>query len=177
MAFVNPKRNIEQFMLGPGMVVADFGAGAGYLAVEAAEAVGEDGKVYVIDIQQDLLTKVTHLAEEHHLKILEYIHGDLEKPQGSTLLDGSVDAVIVSNLLFQVQDKAAVLAEAYRVLRTGGRMLVVDWRDSFGGLGPQPEYILSEDDARELVVASGFEHLNDIDAGSYHYGMIYKKHG
>jgi len=176
MAFANPKRNIEQFALEPGMEVADFGAGAGYLAVEAAEVVGSEGTVYVIDIQQELLTKATHLAKEHHLERLVFIHGDLEMDHGSTLPDASVDAVIVSNLLFQVQDKEALIREAYRVVRRDGRMLVVDWRDSFGGIGPQPEHVLVESDTRELVEKHGFLYVSNIDAGAYHYGIIFKKH-
>jgi ubiquinone/menaquinone biosynthesis C-methylase UbiE len=68
MGFADPKRNIEQFVLSKGMQVADFGAGAGYIAVESAEQVGKEGRVYVIDIQQELLTKATHLAKEHHLR-------------------------------------------------------------------------------------------------------------
>lgn len=177
MGFVNPKRNIEQFGLMPGMDVADFGAGAGYLAVEAAEAVGEEGTVYVIDIQQELLTKATHLTEEHHLETIVFIHGDLEQPRGSTLEDASVDAVMVSNLLFQVADKEALLAEAFRVLRNGGRLLLVDWRDSFGGMGPQPDHVLHEDDAVGLTEEAGFKQVSDIDAGAYHYGLIFQKHG
>ena len=65
MGFGNPKRIIAQCKLEEGMEVADFGAGAGYLSVEAAEAVGESGVVYVIEIQQSLLTKATHLAQKH----------------------------------------------------------------------------------------------------------------
>ncbi len=177
MAFADPKRNIEQFMLEPGMEVADFGAGAGYLAVEAAEAVGKEGKVYVIDIQQELLTKVTHLAKERHLESLVFVHADLEKPEGSTLPNDSVDAVIVSNLLFQVEDKRAVLEEARRILRPGGRVLVVDWRESFGGMGPQPDRVVLETDVRTLADGLELKHLGDIDAGAYHYGVIYRKHG
>lgn len=176
MAFANPKRNIEQFALAPGMEVADFGAGAGYLAVEAAEAVGGEGQVYVIDIQQELLTKATHYAKEHHLDRLIFIHGDLETEGGSTLPDSSIDAVIVSNLLFQVEHKDVVIREAHRILKNGGRMLVVDWRDSFGGMGPQPEHILSETDAKELIEHAGFAYDSNIDAGAYHYGLIFKKH-
>jgi len=177
MGFANPKRNIEQFKLEPGMEVADFGAGAGYLAVEAAEVVGKDGTVYVVDIQRELLTKATHLAQEHHVDTITFIRGDLEETEGSTLPEESVDAVIISNLLFQVEDKAAVAAEAHRVLRKGGKILVVDWRESFGGVGPQPEAVFHEDDARELLEAAGFVHFEDIDAGAYHYGLIFTKHG
>ncbi len=177
MAFSDPKRNIEQFALEPGMEVADFGAGAGYIAVEAAEAVGKDGRVYVIDVQQELLTKATHLAKEHHLERLTFIHSDLEEANGSTLPDASIDAVIISNMLFQVTDKAAVLQEAKRVLREKGRLLVVDWRESFGGVGPQPEQVLIEDDARDMIASAGFEYIDDIDAGAYHYGLMYRNNG
>lgn len=175
MSFVSPKRNIEQFALEAGMSVADFGAGAGYLAVEAAEAVGRNGTVYVIDIQQELLTKATHLAKEHHLESITFIHGDLEKEKGSTLHDGSVDAVIISNLLFQVNNKEAVLKEAYRILKEKGRILIVDWRDSFGGVGPQPEHVLLEEDAKVLMGKVGFVYGMNIDAGAYHYGLIFRK--
>jgi ubiquinone/menaquinone biosynthesis C-methylase UbiE len=175
MGFSDPKRSIEQFILSPGMVVADFGAGAGYIAVEAAEQVGKAGRVYVIDIQQELLTKATHLAQEHHLETLIFVHGDLEAPNGSTLPSESVDAVIISNILFQVENKEALLREAYRILRAGGRVLVVDWRESFGGMGPQTEYVLFETDARALVTQTGFTLMSDIDAGAYHYGFIAKK--
>jgi len=176
MSFADPKRNIEQFALDPSMEVADFGAGAGYLSVEAAEAVGKDGRVYVIDIQQELLTKATHLAKEHHLDRITYIHADLEKPQGSTLPDASVDAVIISNLLFQVERKQAIVEEARRILRDKGRVLAVDWRESFGGVGPQPEQVLREDAARALFEGAGFAFVSEIDAGAYHYGLIYTKH-
>jgi arsenite methyltransferase len=175
MGFSNPERNIEQLSLSPGMVVADFGAGAGFLAVAAAEAVGEDGKVYVLDIQQELLTKATHLAKEHHLDTLAFVRADLEAPEGSTLPESSVDVVIISNLLFQAEDKRAIVKEAYRILRNGGRMLVVDWRESFGGLGPQPEHIFPEDQARAVAESAGFSCMQEIDAGVYHYGLIYKK--
>jgi len=175
MSFANPKRNIEQFGLEPGMEVADFGAGAGYLAVEAADVVGKDGKVYVIDVQQELLTKATHLAQEHHLDSILFIHSDLEKENGSTLSDESVDAVIVSNLLFQMGNKNAVFLEAFRILREGGRLLVVDWRESFGGMGPQPENVLREDDVRIIAKNCGFTYGANIDAGAYHYGIVFKK--
>jgi ubiquinone/menaquinone biosynthesis C-methylase UbiE len=177
MPFADPKKNIAQLALEPGMVVADFGGGAGYLAVEAAEAVGKDGRVYVIDIQQELLTKATHLAEKHLLERISFIHGDLEKSNGSTLPDASVDVVVLSNILFQIENKAAVVDEARRIVRDGGRVFVVDWKESYGGLGPQAEHVFPEDKAKTLFTGAGLEQIREIDAGTYHYGLIYKKNG
>lgn len=175
MSFVDPKHNIEQFMLDEGMTVADFGAGAGYLAVEAAEVVGEEGVVYVIDIQQELISKATHLAKEHHLETITFIHGDLEKENGSTLPGESVDAVIISNMLFQAEDKKAVVNEAFRILRERGKLLVVDWSDSFSGVGPQPDHVFLEEEAKKLAEEVGFTFSTDIDTGAYHYGLVFKK--
>ena len=175
MSFSNPKKNIAQFGLEEGMKVVDFGAGAGYLAVEAAEVVGQSGQVYVIDIQQALLTKAKHLAEEHHLQTIVFIHGDLEKEGGSTLAEDSVDAVILSNLLFQAEGKVAIMQEAYRILKKAGKLLLVDWSQSFGGLGPQEEYVFPEHAAMELAESVGFVFSKKIDAGAYHYGLIFKK--
>ncbi len=175
MAFADPTRSIEQLALTPGMTVADFGAGTGYLAVAAAEAVGQGGKVYVVDIQDTVLTKARHYASSRHMDTLVFVHGDLEAPHGSTLADTSVDVVLCSNLLFQVSDRSAILREAYRVLVPGGRLVVIDWSDSYGGMGPQPEYVVPESVARAEAEAVGFRAIGELDAGSYHYGLVLRK--
>jgi ubiquinone/menaquinone biosynthesis C-methylase UbiE len=104
-----------------------------------------------------------------------FVHGDLEVEGGSTLADASVDVVIASNILFQIQEKSQFLREAKRVLRTHGRMLVVDWNDSYGGLGPQSEYVLTSAQARTLAEEEGFSCIATIDAGEYHYGLVFRK--
>ncbi len=178
MAFANPKHIIEELALTVGQEVADFGAGAGYYALAAADKVGGEGAVYVIDIQQELLTKAKSHASETQLKALHFIQGDLEEEQGSHLKDSLVDAVIIANVLFQIEKKAACLKEAYRVLKPGGILLVTDWSDSFGGIGPQSEYLLSKDRAIAFAAEAGFEKMREFDAGGYHWGLLFKKkHG
>lgn len=175
MAFGDPKHIVAQLGLGPGMKVADFGAGAGYISLALVEKVAPGGTVYVIDIQQELLTKVTSVANQQHLESFVYIHADLETPAGSTLGDSSIDAVIISNLLFQVEHKDMIVREAYRILKRGGKLLVVDWRESYGGMGPQPEHVFTEVQARSLAIDAGFRDEDTIDAGSYHYGLVFIK--
>ena len=172
MRFADPRHIIAQCGLRPGMRVADFGAGAGYFAVEVAEVVGNEGVVYVIDIQQDLLTKATHLVRNEREVRFVFIHGDLEQPCGSTLPDTSVDMVIVTNLLFQVEDKMAVLSEAHRILTHDGHLLLIDWSDSYGGMGPHEEHVVPESEACTLLAKARFEPERTIDAGAYHYGLL-----
>jgi len=165
--FTDPQKNIKQFSVGEGWHIADFGVGSGAYALAAAERVGSEGRVYAIDVQKK--------AQEQGLSNIEVVWGDVEEPNGSKLKDGSMDGVIVSNILFQVEDKKGLAVEVRRVLRGGGRVLVVDWTESFGGLGPREDHIVSGEQAKELFKDAGFEFEQEIQAGAHHYGMIFKK--
>lgn len=68
-----------------------------------------------------------------------------------------------------------MVREAKRVLRPGGRALVIDWTDSFGGLGPKPEMVFRKEKAGEMFEKNGFHLDREILAGVHHYGLIYKK--
>jgi ubiquinone/menaquinone biosynthesis C-methylase UbiE len=173
--FSDPAKNIEQFGLSKGMFVADFGAGSGFYTMSASKAVGEKGRVYAIDIQKELIQKIKNQANVEHLSNIEIIWGDVEKLGGSKMRDDSVDAVIVANILFQLSDKKNICLEAKRILKKGGRVLVVDWIDSFGNLGPRQEDIISASGAKEIFLKNDFVFDREFGAGEHHYGLIFKK--
>jgi len=173
--FSNPERNINQFVLAEGWHIADFGVGSGAYAIAAARRVGSLGRVYVLDIKKNLLLHLQKEAREEGVLNIEIIHADLEQHSGSKLGSGTMDAVLVSNILFQVENRNGLVIETRRVLKQRGRVLVVDWTDSFSGLGPEPEKVVSEKDARKLFEEVGFEFERSIDAGTHHYGIIFKK--
>lgn len=173
--FSNPAKNIEQCGIQAGMEIADFGSGSGFYAIAAAKALAATGRVYAIDVQKDLLTKVKNQAAREGIYNLEVVWGDIEKPKGTKLRDASVDMVILSNILFQLPDKQAAVNEAKRVLRPGGKALLVDWVDSFGGIGPKANDIVSKEAAGDIFDKAGFHLEREISAGAHHYGLIYKK--
>lgn len=175
MAFSDPEKIIRELNVTEGSVVADLGAGSGFYTMAAAKAVGPGGRVYAVEIQQDLLARLKANAHQAKLHNIEVIHGNLEKAGGSRLKDNSVDLAIAANVLFQVEDRAAFLAEAKRALRPGGRMLVVDWMDSFGGMGPQPERLVPQPEAKRIVEEAGFSYVTALNAGAHHYGLIFRK--
>lgn len=173
--FSNPEKNIDHLNLKEGSVVADFGSGSGHYIFPLSEVVGDNGKVYAVDIQKSLLLKLQKDVVEKGFKNIETIWGDVEKINGSKLRTGSLDAVVVSNLLFQVEDKSNLIAECSRVLKSGGKILLVDWTESFGGLGPQAGAVIDEIAARDLFEQGGFVFRENMPAGSHHYGMIFIK--
>lgn len=173
--FLNPTHIIAEFDLQSGSKVADFGAGGGTFALSAARAVGGAGRVYAIDVQKDLLERLKKEARDARLHNLEVIWGDVERQGGTHLKDGAVDAVILSNILFQLEDKQGAANEAKRILKSDGKVLVVDWSESFGNMGPEPKAVVAEGAARTLFEQSGFQFVKSISAGHHHYGMIFKK--
>lgn len=173
--FSAPEKNIEELHLLENQVVADFGAGSGAYTIAAAKALNGTGKVYAVDVQKDLLTRLENSCKENHLGNVSFIWGNLEKTGGTKLRDQSCDAVIISNVLFQSDDRHAVLSEARRVLRHGGLLLLVDWTGSFNNMGPTPEQVLPEIEAQKLVESLNFTLDHTINAGNFHYGFVFKK--
>lgn len=174
MAFIDPQKNIEQFGLEKGMMVADLGVGSGFYTISASKKVGEDGRVYAIDVQKNLLEKLQKQAETERIFNIEYIWGDVEKLGGTRLADSSVDAIILSNILFQIENKELLASEIKRILRPNGRVLVVDWSDSFNNMGPTKEMVFNEQQAEDFFINKGFVVVKKIEAGENHYGIIFR---
>lgn len=172
--FSNPDNNVQQLKLDRGMSVADIGSGIGAYSLAAAKRIG-DGKVYAIDVQKELLERLQKEAEEQGINNIEIVWGDAEEHQGTRLRDASIDIAIIANTLFQMANKAGLAKETFRILKMGGQVLVVDWSESFGGLGPQPNQVIVASAAKDIMIHSGFTFERDIEAGAHHYGMIFSK--
>jgi ubiquinone/menaquinone biosynthesis C-methylase UbiE len=166
---------ITEFGIAPGMKIADFGAGSGAYVFPVAEALAASGAVYAIDVQKDLLRKIKNEAKARGLETVEILWGDLEVPHGTKLADETIDLVIMSNALFQLKHKQTALAEAFRVLRTSGRLALIDWSDSFRGLGPVPESVVKRDEGLALATGAGFVFTREIHPGGHHWGLLLRK--
>ncbi len=172
MRVSHPGKIVEDLPLRVGMRVVDFGVGSGFYIERSLQKVGEAGRVYAVDVQADLLIRTKNEMQEKGSYNLQIIQGDLEKPLSTKLRDALADAVILSNVLFQVKDKRAVVAEAARITKPGGFILCVDWEESLQGVGPKPEQVIEKDAILTLLQDEGFTYEREIEAGSHHYGII-----
>jgi ubiquinone/menaquinone biosynthesis C-methylase UbiE len=171
MDFANPEENLKQFGVSEGMRIADLGAGTGAYSFAAAELVGTTGGVFAVEVQKDLVERVQAEARERGFMNIEVRWGDIEVSGGTKLRDNSVDAVVLSNILFQLEDREGLVREVKRILRPGGRILVIDWSDSYDNLGPAEEAVITEPDARSFFEQKGFVFEEKIAAGAHHYGF------
>jgi ubiquinone/menaquinone biosynthesis C-methylase UbiE len=166
--FSNPVKNLKALGLREDDIVADLGAGTGFYSVAAGQLVPR-GKVYAIELQKDFLTTIKSRVYDLGLRNVEIIWGNVEKIGGTKIADNAIDVAIVSNILFQVEDKEKFIDEVKRILKPKGRVLLVDWSESsiMGNTA-----IIFKDKARNLFEKEGFRFERDIDAGEHHYGMI-----
>lgn len=172
--FAHPKRNVAALHIEPGLVVADFGSGSGAYVLAIAEALSGTGKVYAIDVQKDLLRRTMNEANKKGLTNVHILWGDLEKENGTKLSDLSCDLVLISNLLFQVENKEQVLREARRILRPRGRLVIIDWQESFGGMGPIKKHVVDKNTAIAYAEHIGFKFADEFNAGAHHYGIVFR---
>lgn len=172
--FVNPEDIVAQVDLKKGQVVADFGCGGGFYSMAAARFVGESGQVWAVDIMPDRLSVTQAAAQHKGLKNISVVLADLERPL-EALDPVSCDLVVMSNILHQVDSKEALLRNAYTVLKTGGRVLVVDWKRGYSAFGPAQDARVAHDGLVTLMQQVGLRYLSDLEADGYHYAVLFGK--
>jgi arsenite methyltransferase len=108
--------------LRPGARVADLGAGGGYFTFRLANAVGPAGKVYAVDVDEDLQAYVVHSARARGITNVEAIRGDRRDPR----LPVPVDLLFSSDAYHHLADRKAYFTCAREYLRPGGRAAIID---------------------------------------------------
>ena len=132
-----------------------------------------DLKVYAIDVLPEPISVLEARSKSERIFNIQTILSDLESKKGSTLASGSLDLVLMTNLLFECDDKKKVLEEGERILKEGGKILVVDWiKDN--PLTKQIEYV-SFDEIKDIAKDLGLKLEKEFEAGSYHYGLLFSK--
>lgn len=172
--FVVPETVATHFHLHEGDTVADFGAGSGFFLPSLVSLVAEEGRVYACEIQRTLVEKMGAFVRQKGWHNIDVLWCDVEAAGGVKIADSTLDAGILVNTLFQIEDKATCLTEIHRTLRPGGKLLVIDWTESFAGLGPAPDAVVTAAEVIDMCESHGFVYEREFPAGEHHYGLAFR---
>lgn len=160
-----------------GMIVADLGCGRdGSFVITAGRMVTENGRVYAVDIVKDVLTVMKEKAETAGLHNVVTVWSDLEVFGGARQIStGSLDVGILANTLFQSEKREEMVGESLRMIKTGGTLLVVEWKPAPTPFGPPQELRVKPEDIKRHAQRHGAQLIDEFEAGEYHWGLIFHK--
>lgn len=158
------------------MKVADLGCGtSGHFVFPVAKIVGKKGILYAVDILKTVLETIAKRARIENYENVKTVWSNLEVFGATKIEPASLDISLLINTLYQSHKRAEIIREAIRLIKQGGRLVIVEWKNVAVPFGPSVEERVS----KELMVATanrlGMQLEDEFDAGPYHYGLIFVK--
>jgi ubiquinone/menaquinone biosynthesis C-methylase UbiE len=143
-----------------GMVVADIGAGSGLFSRPLAKAVAPAGKVYAVDIQQDLLDYINQRDQQENIHNIQTVLGEFGDPK---LPARDVDLAFINDVLHHIQNRAAYLKALGGYTKVNGRIAIIEFNkdDPDAPHKNQPELQVGREEILQWMSDAGFELVDE----------------
>jgi ubiquinone/menaquinone biosynthesis C-methylase UbiE len=151
--FAGTEKTLERMRLAPGQTILEVGPGPGRLLIPASFRILPGGKAIGIDLQPKMLARLEARAKQAGVTNMTAMQGNATRLE---LPDNSVDLAYLSTVLGEIPDRAAALAECFRVVKPGGTLCITE-------IIGDPHY-QSRTKVRELCEQAGFA-LEEIEGG------------
>jgi predicted methyltransferase len=156
-----PDRVVESLALSPGAHVADLGSGGGYFTWPLADAVGESGRVYAIDVDPDMTSHIAEQSREKGHANVESILAEFDDP---LIPEGGVDLIFTCNTYHHFEAPEEYYRSAAKYLRPGGRLAIIEpngkgWLQRIFPHFTEPEVIRAEMEAAGYRRVEAFDFL------------------
>jgi ubiquinone/menaquinone biosynthesis C-methylase UbiE len=153
----------------PGMICIDLGSGTGTFTFPLLLCVGDKGAVYAVDDSDEMQE---YIRSKNPPPNLIFVHSDVLR---TGLDDGIADFCLLASILHEVDQPTDLLAEAFRLLKPGGRILDLDWKAELDSPGPPQKRRLSRDRVERLLRQVGFNTLEYFDWSRNYYVVLADK--
>ncbi|HLQ77596.1 MAG TPA: methyltransferase domain-containing protein [Terriglobia bacterium] len=149
----NPEGALDAIGIRPGMIVADIGAGTGYMSLRIARRVGSTGKVYASDIQLEMLRRLRQNAVKAKLQNIETVLGSEVDPK---LPAGQMDLVLLVDVYHEFSQPQKMLRKIHETLKPNGRLVLLEYRKEDPSVPILPEHKMSVAEAKKELEAERF---------------------
>jgi SAM-dependent methyltransferase len=175
---ISPDRLLASLGLKPGDRVVDIGCGTGFFTVPAAKLVAPTGYVLGLDSAPQMLASLEARARAENLANIGVVQADC---CDTTLPNASADAVILGVILHEVPDRVGLLRECRRLLKTDGRILVIEFDriehpgpGPLTGYGPPLQARIAKEDLPALARQAGLAQERVIEVPPVTYAAVLK---
>lgn len=173
---LEPENALKEIGLETGDTFLDAGCGKGSFSIPASEIVGDEGKVYAIDISEEAINFLKAEIKERDIRNIEAFTGDITKKL--PLEDEGIDVCLIANILHELvvgKKVKSTLKEIFRVLKPNGILSVVDFKKIDGPPGPPLSIRMSPGEVEEIISKYDFKKKRVAEIGEYHYAIIFVK--
>ena len=153
-----------------GDIFLDAGSGDGYISIEASNIVGDNGKIYAMDVYPESIETVKKEIKDRNLDNIEAVVADITKT--IPLDENSTDSILMANVLHGFVEGGEVddiMANIVKVLKSGGVFTVVEFRKVESSRGPPFNVRISTGDVSSILNNYGFDIEDNYEIGKYHY--------
>ena len=152
-AYQKPHEVVTALGLKPGETLADIGSGSGYFALRFAAHVGEQGRVFAVDVDPEMVRHLNRRIRDAGVRNVQTVLADPDDP---LLPDASLDRFVVVNTWHHIGQREDYARKLHDALKPGGAVLIVDFTlDS--DIGPPKSHRLTEHEVMRELSAAGFE--------------------
>ena len=148
-----PEKALDALNLKPGMVVADIGAGVGYMSLRMAKRVGPTGKVYANDLQPEMLAMLRENAAKAKITNVVTVLGDVADPKLPT---NTMDLVLLVDVYHEFSQPQQMLRKIRETLKPDGRLVLLEYRAEDPNVPINPEHKMTVAQVKTELEAEGF---------------------
>jgi len=163
---LDPLKYLKEKGLKKGMAFADIGCGPGFFVFPASDIVGEKGKVYALDTQQEMLNELNKRNPSKNVVALKSEETKLP------VEDKAVDIALMVFVLHEVHHPVEFLKEVKRILKPTGRLIVIDWEKKVEEKGPPFEERVPKEKVKEIFQQAGFKKIEASSLNPSHYEVV-----
>jgi len=149
----SPDQMLDALEFKPGQTVADVGAGVGYLTLRIARRIGPTGKIYGVDVQKEMLSRLRANATKAKLNNVETVLGTENDPK---LPVGQIDIILMVDVYHELSQPQAMLQHMKKALSPDGHLVLVEYRKEDPSIPIRLEHKMSAVEVQTEVEAEGY---------------------
>ena len=169
-AYQKPHEVVMALGLKEGETIADIGAGSGYFAFRFSRHVGENGRVYAVDINPEMIVYMNRRIRDMKVKNMVTV---LSAPDDPLLMDGSIDRFFICETWHHIQNQTQYLVLIMKMLKPGGQVVMIDFQKRDLPVGPPNEMKIAREDVIKQLQAAGFQLEKENSFLPYHYFLVF----